>query len=187
MYLTNILLLDIAAPYSLTYTDNRPSNYRSNVHSQLGLFCGSLGLSNSFFRHCKHFKTFGLAIRLARTTEISIRNQFKTNNELVLANDAVAELLVKAADANAEFSAVESEKLYAFLYPYINTWTSIEIAYENGMLPRATFDLALDDVRIVLQYYPAPRPVAREVMVSYPSEADSNVYAAMRQELEDVE
>ena len=121
------------------------------------------------------------------TTEISVRDQYRSNNELVLANDAVAELLVKAADANAEFSAVETEKLYAYLYVYINTWMAIEIAYENGMLPRATFDLALDDVRIVLQYYPAIRPLAREVIVSYPSEADSNVYAAMREELEEIE
>ena len=83
--------------------------------------------------------------------------------------------------------AVETERLEAFLYVYINTWMAIEIAYENGMLPRATFDLALDDVRLVLQYYPALRPLAREIIVSYPSEAYSNVYAAMREELEDID
>jgi hypothetical protein len=121
------------------------------------------------------------------TTEISVRDQYRSNNELVLVNDAVAELLVKAADANAEFSAVETEKLYAYLYVYINTWMGIEIAYKNGMLPRATFELALDDVRIVLQYYPALRPVAEDVIASYPSEADSDVYAAMRDLLEDID
>ena len=62
------------------------------------------------------------------TTEISVRDQYRSHNELVLANDAIAELLVKAADADAEFSEVETEKLYAFLYGYINTWKSIEIA-----------------------------------------------------------
>jgi hypothetical protein len=121
------------------------------------------------------------------TTEISVRDQYRSNNELVLANDAVAELLVKAADANAEFSAVETEKLYAYLYVYINTWKGIEIAYENGMLPLSTFDVALDDVRNVLQDYPALRPLAREFMVYYPSEADSNVNKVMREELEDIE
>jgi hypothetical protein len=121
------------------------------------------------------------------TTEISVRDQYRTNNELVLVNDAVAELLVKAADANAEFSAVETEKLYAYLYVYLNTWMAIEIAYENGMLPRATFDLALDDVRFVLQYYPAIRPLAREIIISFPSGAYSKLYAAMREELEDID
>ena len=121
------------------------------------------------------------------TTEISVRDQYRSHNELVLANDAIAELLVKAADADAEFSAVETEKLYAFLYGYINTWKSIEIAYENGMLPRATLDVVLDDVRIVLRDYPAIRPVARDWIASYQSEADSNLYGAIRDELESID
>jgi hypothetical protein len=121
------------------------------------------------------------------TTEISVREQFRSNNETVLANDAIAELLVKAADANAEFSEVEIEKLYAYLFLSINTWKSIEIAYENGMLPRATFDVVLDDLRVVLRDYPAVRPLAQSWIDSYQSEADSNVYAAIRAELESID
>ena len=118
------------------------------------------------------------------TTEISVRDQYRSHNELVLANDAVAELLVKAADADGEFSEVETEKLYAYLYGYINTWKSIEIAYENGMLPRTTFEVVLDDVRLALNDYPAIRPMARNWMASYQSEADSKIYAVIRDELE---
>ncbi len=118
------------------------------------------------------------------TTEISVREQFRSNNEMVLTNDAVAELLAKAADVNAEFSDVETEKLYAYMFVYINTWKSIEIAYENGMLPRATFDVVLDDIREILLGYPAVRPVAQWWIDSYQSEADSKLYAAVRAELE---
>jgi len=119
-------------------------------------------------------------------TEISIRSQFSSIHELVLANDAVAELLAKAEDANAEFSAVETEKLWAFLYGYINTWMGIEIAYENGMLPRSTFDEALDDIRIVLQDYPALQPLALEHVASYPSKAGSDVSKVMRESSENI-
>ncbi len=121
------------------------------------------------------------------TTEISVRDQFRSNNELVLANDAIAELLVKAADANAEFSYAETEQLYAYLFILINTWKSIEIANENGMLPRATFDVVFDDIHVVLQDYPALRPIARSWVVSYPSEADSKLYAAIRAEVEGID
>jgi hypothetical protein len=121
------------------------------------------------------------------TTEISVRDQFRSNNEIVLANDAVAELLVKAADANAEFSDAETEKLYAYFFACINTWKSIEIAYENGMLPSATFDVVLDDVHVVLQDYPALRPIAQAWIISYQSEADSNLYAAIRAEVEGID
>jgi hypothetical protein len=121
------------------------------------------------------------------TTEISVRDQFRANNEMVLANDAIADLLVKAADANAEFSDAEIEKLYAYLFVFINAWKSIEIAYENGLLPRATFDVVLDDIRVVLDEYPALRPVARSWIDSYQSEADSKVYRAVLAELEGIE
>jgi hypothetical protein len=121
------------------------------------------------------------------TTEISVRDQFRSNNEMVLANDAIADLLVKAADANAEFSDAEIEKLYAYLFVFINAWKSIEIAYENGMLPRATFDVVLDDIRVVLKGYPAIRPIARSWIDSYQSEADSILYKAVLAELEDIE
>jgi hypothetical protein len=121
------------------------------------------------------------------STEISIREQFKTTNELVLANDAVAVLLVKATDANAEFSDVEKEKLSSYLYAHINTWMGMEIAYANGMLTRATFETALDDVRGVLGVYPAMKPIAQEIMGLYTSFADSQVYDAIREVLEDID
>ncbi len=117
-------------------------------------------------------------------TEISVRDQFRTNNEVVLANDAVAALLVKAADIDAEFSAVETEKLYAYLYAHMNIWMSIEIAYEYGMLPRTTFEVSLADISGVLRGYPALRPLARDTMSAYPSYRDSHIYAAMREALE---
>lgn len=120
-------------------------------------------------------------------TEISVRDQYKAINELVVANDAVAELIAKAHDANAEFSDAEIEKLYGFLYAHINTWMSIEIAYSNGMLPRETFDLALEDVRGVLNDYPALKPLARASMLHFTSVADSHVHRAMRDVLEDTD
>lgn len=114
-------------------------------------------------------------------TEISVRDQFNSINEQILANDVLAQLLVKATDAKAVFTAVESEKLYAYMYLSTNTWTAIEIAYENGMLPRSTFDEALVDIRVVLQDYPALQPLALEHIALYTSRADSGVYRAMRE------
>lgn len=121
------------------------------------------------------------------TTEISVREQWVSHNENVLTNHAVAELLVKAADPSAEFSAAEIEKLYAYLYASLNTWLATEIAYSQGMLTRATFELTLDDIRSVLQDYPALHPLVQEAIDAFPSVADSHVYTAMRQALEDID
>jgi hypothetical protein len=121
------------------------------------------------------------------TTEISVRSQYKTNNELILANDVVAELLVKAYDANAEFSDAEIEKLYAFWFAHVNTWMSIEIAYKNGMLPRTTFEFALEDVRSLLLGYPALQPIARDAISEFRAGAGADVRAAIREVLEDID
>ena len=120
-------------------------------------------------------------------SEISVRDQFSSINEQVLANDDVAKLLVKATDIGSEFSAAETEKLYAFFYVCLNTWMGIEVAYENGMLPRSTFDEALADIRVVLRDYPALQALARDHMVSYPSKSESNVFQVMREESANIE
>lgn len=120
-------------------------------------------------------------------TEISIRAQFSTINEQVLENDGVAELLAKAAQDESAFSSEETEKLYAFMYLLINTWIGIEVAYDNGMLPRTTFDEALDDIGVNFRDYPALRPIAREHLTLYPSKADSEVYKVMKKHLSDTD
>jgi hypothetical protein len=121
------------------------------------------------------------------TTEISVRGQWVLHNEYILTNHAVTELLVNAADPDAKFSAVEVEKLNAFLYVNLNTWSATEIAYTQGMLPRATFELTLSDIREVLQDNPAWHPLVQETIDAYPSVADSHVYTAMRQALGDID
>lgn len=40
---------------------------------------------------------------------------------------------------------------------------SIEIAYKNGMLPRATFELALEDVRSLLDVESIPGPMLKKI------------------------
>jgi len=121
------------------------------------------------------------------TSEISIRSEYKALNELILANDDVAQLLVRALDPDADFSRVDTEKLYAFLYSCINNWLSIEIAYVNGMISDMTFEITLEDVRGILQYYPALKPLMRDSLHDFPSAADTQVYATIREVLADAD
>jgi hypothetical protein len=102
-----------------------------------------------------------------------------------MADDGVAELLVKVSDANAEISALEEEKLYAFLYVNINTWLAVEVAHTNGMLSGPSFDVIQDDITNILWAYPALRPIMRRILDTNPAFGHSHVYAAMRKALED--
>ena len=121
------------------------------------------------------------------TNEISIRGEFRSANELILNNEDVAQLLVKAKNSDADFSPVETERLYAYFYASLNTWMSIEIAYANGMVTTETFEMLLEDIRGVLTYYAALQPLMRESLNDYPSLVDTQVYATLREVLADTE
>jgi len=121
------------------------------------------------------------------STEISVRGQFKSTNELILNSDDIAQLLVKATNADADLSPVDIERLFAFLFVNLNTWLSIEIAYANGMVTTATFETVLDDIRGMLTYYPALRPLLRESMNDFPSTADTRVRTTISEILADTE
>ncbi len=121
------------------------------------------------------------------TTEMSIHDKHQSMNEIVLADDNVAELLVKARTPNAELSAVEIEKLSAYIYASINIWEAIEVAYSNGMVTRTTFDVIRGDIDGILHYYPAMRPAIREALGDYPLKVHTHVYTEMRKALEDSE
>lgn len=121
------------------------------------------------------------------TNEISIRGQLRSANELILNNEDVAQLLVKAKNSDADFSPVETERLYAYLYASLNTWMSIEIAHANGMVTTATLEMVLEDIRGILTYYAAHQPLMRESLNEFPSLADTQVYVTIREVLANTE
>ena len=59
----------------------------------------------------------------------------------------------------------------------------MEIAYDNGMLPRETYDDAQDDIRVYAKYYPAMHSTFRGLMASYPAGSDSDVYRMINEAL----
>ena len=119
--------------------------------------------------------------------EISVKGQFLQVTQLILANDGVAELLVKAKNADAEFSAVEYEKLYGYAYSVFYAWVGVETAYLKGMVTETTFNVILDDVREVLRYFPALRPFMRGTVNDFPSLAETQVVATIREVLAEYE
>ena len=109
--------------------------------------------------------------------ELSIRDHYFAHNELVLTNDQVAELLVRAQNPDAEFSDIEAAKLDAYIYMQMSTWRATEIAYLNGLLPRESFELIDREAAGLLRWYPGLRPIAQKV-VDDPSTQDSGYYGA---------
>ena len=117
--------------------------------------------------------------------ETEIRKSYADQNESIFTNKESAELLARAADADAEFDGTELEMLSAYVYTALNIWSAVEIGYENGMLPRQTLLDAQDDVCSYIKYYPAMHAILRSAMDDFPSGNDSKIYRTIKQSLDE--
>ena len=64
----------------------------------------------------------------------------------------------------------------AWVTQMMNQWGAMEIAYKNGMVPVATYEVIFDDQRRFIRDSPALRPLIRRLLDYYPamSEIASN-------------
>jgi hypothetical protein len=88
------------------------------------------------------------------STEIDVRNNFSSINEMMLNNPEIAVLPVKAKDPQASFSEIEEIQLQAWIRRMLNAQLSIETAYKNSMVPDDTYHAIFDDTRAIIKRYP---------------------------------
>jgi hypothetical protein len=118
--------------------------------------------------------------------EMDIRQSYADVNQSLFTNRESSELLVRATRSDAEFDAVESGMLYSHVLMMLNLWISVEIGYNNGMLPRKTFDDMEDDIRSYAKYYPALHSVFQGLLNDYPSGRESEVYRIINDALSEM-
>ena len=119
------------------------------------------------------------------TTELSVWGTYVSLNQMSLEYEGMAALLVKAGNSDAEFTPEEGEKLAGYLYSFINAWYSIEVANDNGMVSDSTFSIIRADIRNLLDWYPALRPIMREYLNGYPELKDLYYYSEMRRAVDE--
>ena len=118
--------------------------------------------------------------RIAKaTTEIEIRSNYGVMNQALYGDSGVAALFIKAESESGELTAEEQLRLRAWLTQAINQWIAIEIAYQNDMAPRETFEVIFDDQRLYIDSYPGTRPIFRSVVTSYPAVADTEALRSL--------
>ena len=116
--------------------------------------------------------------------ETDIRKSYADHLEAVFTNRESADLLARAAQPDADFDDTEREMLSAYVFTFLNIWAAVEIGYDNGMLPRQTYDDVADDIYANIKYYPAMHSIFRNAMDDYPSGQDSDVYRMINEALD---
>ncbi len=118
------------------------------------------------------------------TTEIGIRNAFGKINESVYSNPAVAELFVKVTDPDAKLSPAEEVQVFKIVLRFLNSWLAIETAYANKVVPKETYELIEDNIRVVLNLYPGMSEVWREALEGFPALSEKGVFRTVKTQLE---
>lgn len=117
--------------------------------------------------------------------EVDVRNSYAELNRSIYTNRDFAELLAKCLLPDAKLTDAEAEMISAFVYTSLNIWQAIEISYNNGMLPKQTFDEVEEDIRGYVRYYPAMRSIWRQTIDDYPSSYGTGVYRMVDQALKE--
>ena len=80
------------------------------------------------------------------TTPYEIQRNWISINDAIATDEELAALLIKLGDESAELSALEQVQSAAYGRRFINTWISLQEAYDNGLVSDAVYQIAIDDV-----------------------------------------
>lgn len=106
------------------------------------------------------------------TTDLGIGEGFNSFNESVYEDKDMSVLLARAMSAEAEFSPDEEVALRLWLYVFLNTHVSAEIAYINGLATEETYEGNFRDARSVYQRYPGLHTILRGVVDNFLENAE---------------
>jgi len=128
------------------------------------------------------------ANRIAITsTELAVRSAYSEVNNAIYTNRDLAELLAKVTRPDFKLAGADSEMIEAFAWSTLNNWLAVETAYENGLVPRSTFNDIQDDMRSYVEGWPAMNPVWQKILATFPSFSQSHVYRMLDEMLRAVD
>ena len=120
-------------------------------------------------------------------TEIDVRASFSALNESIYSDPNLAKLLVRLADANAEVAPDEDIRIYGFILQQLNTYMAVETAYDNGLVPPATFEAMESDLRGMMINLPAVLTYYRRAYDTYPEPNQTKVFQTVGKLLSELE
>lgn len=95
----------------------------------------------------------------------TIQHELNRLHEQIMGNKEFAELVARCGDPSpAEPSPVDDVRMQSFANFYLNTYATIETAYNEGQFNPYEFNNYCEDFRRVLAMYPALLPKMRTIM-----------------------
>ncbi len=121
------------------------------------------------------------------SNEIAIRQLYAAGTESVYENADMPGFLAKVGDPDAVLTDRERVLGIYYVSRLFNTWNAIERAYATGMVSVTTLSVAKDDIRVMVESYPALEYAFRDVVDGYPSYNNSEIHQTVSRLLNELE
>ena len=100
-------------------------------------------------------------------TEISVRGGYGSLAGMIIENADLAAAFVQAQSEDGDLDKVTQMRLQYFFIQMANQWQAMEIAFEQDMIPRATYEVIFDDHRHFIETYPGVRHLLRDILQTW--------------------
>jgi len=117
--------------------------------------------------------------------ENEVRNNYATFNEAIMLDTYLAELIYKSEDPSFVIEGRDRVIIENYIARALNSWRPVITSYERGLLDQISYDAAFDDMRFLIETYPAMRPLWRDFMGDYPSRSDDPIFTYIARLLEE--
>jgi hypothetical protein len=101
--------------------------------------------------------------------------QFNACNQLFATDATIRKVLLKTDELTFE----EAEQLYSYADMYCNAWTTVQFAFDQGLVDEVLFNGTLNDVRVAMDRWPNLRQPIERWFDNYPDFKDSRVFEAL--------
>ena len=140
----------------------------------LGDFIGGVGVIATLIYLASQIRQNTASVRQSNSiatanAEISVRGGYGLLCGMIIENTEVAEAFVQAQSEENDLDEAAKMKLQYFFIQMVNQWHAIEIAFEQGIIPQATYGVMFNDHRFMIETYPAIRPLLRNVLQGWPA------------------
>jgi hypothetical protein len=152
-----------------------------NAIGALGEIVGAIAVIGTLVYLARQISQSGIN---ARASQISMLNQsYAALNDLIVGSPHAISAL-KSVENPERASADEGSVLLRHLmYKWFNLWVSAQMAFANGQLNEAEFEIYKNDFRNIQDLYPGLMPYLIEELQRYPAAKKWAIFAPIAKSL----
>jgi len=114
----------------------------------------------------------------SRASQISMLNHsYAALNDLIVASPHAISALKSVENPERASADADGVLLRHLMYKWFNLWLAAEMAFSNGQLSEAEFEIYKDDFKNIKELYPGLMPYLIEELKRYPAARDSAIFA----------